>query len=394
MERVCSGAAKRTPYGCEPIEPHAPAAASSDRLAHEGISMKGTDPMPDSVGGVRRGLTSAIIINFESGPTLLDCLDSLQEQTAPLEIIIVDNGSADGSVDAARLRFKDVRVVRPGRNLGFAGGANEGAAEASGEFLLFLNPDVRLGAGCVPALVAAMGDHRVGVVGPVVYIESLEKFEYGSTIDLLGHPVGLSSPGSPLFVSGCALMTRQHLFRRLRGFDQRMFMFVEDADYGWRTFLSGSDVRVSTQAQASHVGGAVTPGGYPTTGSLSTTRFRIVLRERNTLRMLLKCYGWPSAVVASFAHASLMGIAAVVLWATGRAGTARGLVRGLSSNASHLGETLALRNEVQSTRQRPDREVRARMYKGFMKLAVIRNRGLPNINEAWTPTRGRVAHDG
>ncbi len=360
----------------------------------EGVSMKEGEPTRDGVGETQPGLTSAIIVNFESGATLLDCLESLRDQAAPLEVIIVDNGSADGSVDEARARFQEVRVVRPGRNVGFAGGANAGAVDASGEFLFFLNPDVRLGEGCVQALVKAMDDHRVGVVGPVVYIESLEKFEYGSTIDLLGHPVGLSSPGSPLFVSGCALMTRRHLFKQLRGFDQRMFMFVEDADYGWRTFLSGSDVRVSTEAQASHVGGGVTPGGYPTAGRLSTTRFRIVLRERNTLRMLLKCYGWPSAVVAGFAHASLMAVAAVVLWATGRAGTARGLVRGLSSNASLLGETLALRNEVQSTRQRPDREVRTRMYRGLMKFAVIRSRGLPKINEAWTPPRGRVAHDG
>jgi N-acetylglucosaminyl-diphospho-decaprenol L-rhamnosyltransferase len=342
-------------------------------------------PVNDRVRDVKRGLTSAIIVNFEGGPLLIDCLRSLRKQRPPLEVIIVDNGSADGSVDEAQDRFPDVNVVCPGHNVGFAGGGNAGAAQASGEFLLFLNPDVRLGNGCVEALVRAMDDPRVGVIGPVIYLETSDVLEYGCTIDVLGHPVGLRSPAAPLFVPGCALMTRSDLFGRLGGFDGRMFMFMEDIDYCWRALLSGSDIRVVTNGTASHVGGAVTPGGYLTHGRLATTRFRIVLRERNTLRMLVKCYGWPSAALAGFAHASFTGASALALWAVGHSETARGLVRGLTWNAAHLGETLALRKEAQSTRVQRDGDVRARMYKGLAKFQVVRTSGLPRIDEAWSP---------
>lgn len=344
------------------------------------------DPIADAVD-IQTGLTSAIIVNFESGPMLLDCLQSLREQAAPLEVIIVDNGSTDGSLDEARRRFSEVRVVRPRRNVGFAAGANAGVAQASGEFLLFLNPDVRLWEGCVQALTEAMTDRRLGVVGPVVDLEAANVLEYGVTIDRLGHPVGLRSSGDPLFVSGCVLMTRHRLFEQLGGFDDRMFMFVEDVDYCWRAFLTGSDVRVTTDGRASHLGGAVAPGGYLAGGKLKTTRFRIVLRERNTLRMLIKCYGWPWATLFGIAHASITGASALALWVAGSSETARGLVRGLMWNAAHLRETLTLRNEAQCLRVRPDREVRARMYRGFVKFEVMRDRGLPMIDEAWKPLR-------
>jgi N-acetylglucosaminyl-diphospho-decaprenol L-rhamnosyltransferase len=344
-------------------------------------------PINDRAGNIKRGLTSAIIVNFEGGPLLLECLQSLRGQAAPLEVIIVDNGSADGSTDEARRHFPEVRVVRQGHNAGFAGGANAGVAQASGEFLLFLNPDVRLGEGCVQSLVGVMADRRVGVVGPVVCLEASRVLEYGSTIDPLGYPAGLRSSGYPLFVPGCVLMTRQYLFEQLRGFDERMFMFCEDVDYCWRAFLAGSDVRIARQGTASHVGGAVTAGGYLTRGRLETTRFRIVLRERNTLRMLIKCYGWPSAVLAGIAHASLVGVSALVLWVAGRSETARGLIRGLKWNVAHFSETLTLRREVQSTRVRPDQEVRARMYRGLAMFDVVLRRGLPRIDEAWSPLR-------
>ena len=67
-------------------------------------------------------------------------------------MIVVDNGSADGSADTVATLFPAVTVVRPFRNLGFAGGANAGAKRAEGELLLFLNPDVRVAPGCLGAL--------------------------------------------------------------------------------------------------------------------------------------------------------------------------------------------------------------------------------------------------
>src|SRR5205823_10582069 len=189
-----------------------------------------------------------------------------------------------------------VKIVRPGSNLGFAGGSNFGAAAARGNLLLFLNPDVVLTPGCVAALATELSDPLVGAVGPPIAVAASDATEYGCTLDPIGSPVGLSQPAAPLYVPGCALMTGARLFHELGGFDERFFMFVEDADYCWRVLLRGYDVRVTTQAPVRHEGGAVTPGGYVTAAGVTSTTFRIALRERNTLAMLLKCYSFPLLV--------------------------------------------------------------------------------------------------
>jgi GT2 family glycosyltransferase len=314
---------------------------------------------------------------------------SLREQAALAETIIVDNGSTDGSAAAAVEHFPDIVLVEPGRNLGFAGGANEGARVARGRLLLFLNPDVELAPAAVERLAAAFGSADVAVAGPKVELDRAGTFELGSTIDPLGYPVSLSSPDPPLYVSGCALMTTRDLFADLGGFDERFFMFVEDVDYCWRALLRGRDVRVVPEAVARHYGGASAPGGYVTAEGFSTTRFRVVLRERNTLAALLKCYALPTlaAVLPAYVVQSLATAAALA--ATGRKQTAIGILGGLSWNARELPRTLALRRVIQSSRTRGEREILRRMHRGLQKLTLLRRFGVPPVDQAGTAAPAR-----
>jgi hypothetical protein len=309
---------------------------------------------------------------------------ALREQAALAGTIVVDNGSTDGSAAAAVERFPDIVLVDPGRNLGFAGGANAGARVARGRLLLFLNPDVELAPGAVERLAAAFRRADVGVAGPKVELDRLGGFEFGSTIDPLGYPVPLSSPDPPLYVSGCALMTTRDLFAELGGFDERFFMFVEDVDYCWRALLRGRDVRVVPEAVARHYGGASAPGGYVTAEGLSTTGFRVVLRERNTLTALLKCYALPTlaAVLPAYVVQSLATAGALAVG--GRTRTAIGILGGLSWNARELPRTLALRREVQSSRTRGERDVLRRMHRGLQKLTLLRRFGVPPVDEVGT----------
>src|SRR5438552_3382075 len=109
---------------------------------------------------------SAIVINYESGSDLTELIESLVHNGYKedlLEVVVVDNGSLDGSVDQAAARFPDAVVVVPGENLGFAGGANYGATASTGELLLFLNPDVTLPFGAINELVSAFASDRVAV---------------------------------------------------------------------------------------------------------------------------------------------------------------------------------------------------------------------------------------
>ena len=329
-----------------------------------------------------RGDVSAIIVNYESGDRLVDCIGSLREQPRLTETIIVDNGSTDGSAAAAVARFPDVVLVEPGRNLGFAAGANAGARAAKGRLLLFLNPDVELSPRALERLAAPFASTDVAVTGPKIELDRLGTFELGGTIDPLGYPVPLSVPRPPLYVSGCALMTRSDLFTELGGFDERFFMFVEDVDYCWRALLRGLDVRLVPDALVRHRGGASAPGGYITGDGLSTTRFRVVLRERNTLAALLKCYALPTLAAVLPAYIAQSLATAAALAANRRTETAIGVLGGLWWNAWELPRTLAMRREIQRSRARREGDILRRMHRGVQKLTLLRRFGVPPVDQS------------
>jgi GT2 family glycosyltransferase len=330
---------------------------------------------------------SAVIVNYEAGVLLRECVAALMGQIGLLETIVVDNGSADGSIDAAAQHFPAIEVLRPGSNLGFAGGANAGARMARGELLLFLNPDVRLTPGSVSELAAAFADPSVGVLGPPLDVAAAGVVEFGATLDPIGSPMGIANRRPPLYVPGCALMTRARLFHALGGFDERFFMFVEDVDYCWRVLLSGFDVRVARIAPVRHEGGAAAPGGYLTAAGVASTRFRVGLRERNTLAMLLKCYGGPLALAIAPVYAFQSLATAVVLAAVGRHRTARDIAGGLWWNVRELPRTLELRRQVQQSRQIGERQIVGRMHRGIRKLRLLLRFGIPDVSEEPTPSK-------
>src|SRR5262245_65327506 len=99
---------------------------------------------------------SVIVVSYNSRAELELCIESiLRELGSQDELIIVDNGSTDGSADLVAERFPHVRLIR-GANTGYAGGNNRGAAIADGEFLVFLNPDTALRPGALAALLGPL----------------------------------------------------------------------------------------------------------------------------------------------------------------------------------------------------------------------------------------------
>jgi GT2 family glycosyltransferase len=338
-------------------------------------------PRPASGGPT----VSGIVVAHESGRFLHECLGSLAGQPGLLETIIVDNGSEDGSVAAATEQFPAIIVVVPGDNAGFAKGANAGARAARGQLLLFLDADARLAPGSVAMLARAFERDDVGVAAPRVHHGGSGIAEYGNTIDPLGYPVGLSRPAPPLYVPTCAAMTRAGLFHELGGFDERFFAFAEDVDYCWRVLLAGRDVQVVPDAFAWHHGGGSVPGGYVKGGALSTTRFRVVLRERNTLAMLLKCYSLPSLAVVLPLYVLQAAATAAALALRGQRRTALEILGGLAWNARELPRTLELRRPIQASRALAERAVLTRMHRGLQKLSLLRTYGLPQVEEAGPP---------
>jgi hypothetical protein len=329
---------------------------------------------------------SAIVVNYEGGSRLIDCLASLRQQDVA-QTIVVDNGSRDGSAAAVTSAYPDIELVTPPHNLGFAGGANYGAQLAQAELLLFLNPDVRLGPETVRALADAFDGGRVAVAGPPLHVAVSGSVEHGATIDVIGSPVPVvRADQQPLYVPGCALMTRADIFHELGGFDARFFLFAEDVDYCWRVLLRGYEIVVPDIEPVWHEGGAAAPGGYISGGRLESTTLRVALRERNTLAMLLKCYGAPLATVIAPIYALQSLATAGALAVSGRRATARAVVAGLGWNVRELRTTLRLRRGVQQSRQLGDVAIMRRMYRGLWKLHLLRRFGIPTVVEGPAPS--------
>lgn len=322
---------------------------------------------------------SAVIVNYNGGPDLIDCIASLKAQSAvgELEIIVIDNASRDGSPDAVRRRFPDVTVVASDRNVGFPAAANRGAKMATGDTLLFLNPDVVLEPGCLAAIARSLTSDLT-VAAPELWVETTGRFEYGLIVDWVGYPVVLTERRRPLFVPGCALGTRRSTFDELGGFDARYFAFGEDLDYCWRALIAGGEVGISAGAKATHRGGAATPGGYLRDGTIQVTDFRVAMRERNVLATRIKCLPARSLPAGIAAQVAWILCVAVGSAAMGRFRLARELVGGLGWNASNLAQTLRLRHSTRAPQGRMI-AITGRIHRGLYALTLVGRHGLPRF---------------
>ncbi len=206
---------------------------------------------------------SAVVVSFNSAGYLPDCLRSLRSEGVA-DVVVVDNASADGSVEAVRRADPEARIVETGANLGFGSAANRGVATTISAYVLILNPDTVVEPGTVKALSEALDrDAGLGVVGP--RMENPDGTLYPSVRrfpDLTvaaGHAfLGLVWPANPYtrryrmldadpdrpaadidWVSGACFLVRRAAFDVVGGFDEAYFMYVEDVDLCWRMALAG-----------------------------------------------------------------------------------------------------------------------------------------------------------
>ncbi len=217
--------------------------------------------MPDVVPG----RVSVVIVNFRGADDVLEALDGLKPLRADreVEVVVVDNGSGDGS--AERLQsVPDIVLVESKVNLGFAGGCNLGVARSSGEYIAFLNSDAKPDTEWIDAALGAFeSSPRVGAVASRVLDWEGTKVDYvDAAITWFGMGYkpfeGLAarglggSPKDVLFATGSAMFVRRDAFEAARGFDERFFMFFEDVDLGWRLNLLGWTVRYEPDSVVFH----------------------------------------------------------------------------------------------------------------------------------------------
>ena len=195
---------------------------------------------------------SVVVVNYNRREMLRDCLKSLLFQTRPpLEIIVVDNGSADLSADLVEKEFGDrVRVIRLPKNLGFAGGNNVGLRAASGDWVALINNDAVADPGWLAGMLeAAAADPKAGLVACRVL--RAEKRDLLDNIGVRLWPDGMSrgahhfqragaiAGARELIPSGAAMLGRRDALLEAGGFDESFFCYSEDTDLGLKVRLLG-----------------------------------------------------------------------------------------------------------------------------------------------------------
>ena len=240
---------------------------------------------------------SVIVLNWNGKDHLRECLRSLEALDYPeerLEILVLDNGSSDGSVDYIRKAHPRVRLLRNERNLGFAGPNNHAAAEARGDCLAFLNNDMRVredwlrrlveqldpqqDISCVASRVLSWDGTSIDFVDAGINFEGKGFQEHFQSKELYRH----QEVKEVVFPNGGAFLVTREAFEAAGGFDEDYFAYYEDVDLGWRLRLQGRRVVVVPDAVAYHRHGA-TSSGLPA----EIKQFHL---ERNALYSVLKNY--------------------------------------------------------------------------------------------------------
>ncbi|MBV8161877.1 MAG: glycosyltransferase family 2 protein [Acidimicrobiia bacterium] len=222
---------------------------------------------------------SAVVVNYNARDHLLECVRSLRADSVG-EIVVVDNGSGDGSLEAVAALDGDVVTVSTGGNLGFGSAANRGLAVARGEYVAIFNPDVVVESGTLKALAATLdADPGLAAVAPRVdnpdgtLYPSVRAFP--SMGDAVGHAfLGFVAPRNRFsrryrmldwdhshtsdvdWASGTCLMLRAAALGDRGRFDESYFMYVEDVDLCWRLRADGWRVAYEPAGRVVHTVGA------------------------------------------------------------------------------------------------------------------------------------------
>ena len=219
---------------------------------------------------------SAVIVSFNTREHLLRCVASLEAHVSlPHEVVVVDNGSEDGSAAALRAAFPAVRTIENGANLGFAAACNRGLREARAPYCLLLNSDAEVCAGSVEVL-AAMLDERpdVGIVGPrTVGPDGGPQVSFGPDLTPLsewrqrrlvvalrdGKPEAVrevealsAREHEPVWVSGACLLARKAALDAVGGLDEGFFLYEEDVDLCLRVRRAGWRIVFTPRATVMH----------------------------------------------------------------------------------------------------------------------------------------------
>jgi len=247
-------------------------------------STDSTDSTNSSNSNTTPARWAAVVVSYNYGDLLERCVRSILDETSagvPC-IVVVDNGSSDGSIERLTAALPAARIVAAPGNIGYARGANLGIATTDAPVVAVLNGDVELAAGVAAAMVGALdADPRVGAVGPRVLnldgsVYPSARTEPGLVLAAAHAAFGLVWPANPWtrryrqldedptrardvdWVSGAAVWLRREALDDVGGWDERYFMYMEDVDLCLRLRRAGWRVGYEPSGAVVHAQGAAT----------------------------------------------------------------------------------------------------------------------------------------
>ncbi len=241
----------------------------------------------------------AVTVNWNRAKDTLECVDSLLQGNPGTEVVVVDNGSTDGSPDFLRERHPDLTVIENSSNLGYVKGANMGirlALEKGATHVLLLNNDAIARPGMVSELLGLFARNpSAGIAGPKIfyYGTDIMWFNGGHFNDLLGfstHPLmdrrddGGDQEREVRYITGCAMMVRSEVFRKVGLFDEDFDIYAEDLDLCLRAKENGYGSWLMPKATAEHKVSLSTG----VVGTNLMTEYRSYYYGRNMLLMVRK----------------------------------------------------------------------------------------------------------
>lgn len=287
------------------------------------------------------------------------CLASVFASSyANLEVIVVDNGSTDGTADLVARDFPKVRLLRNRENLGFGAALNRGSAVAGGELLLWLNADTNLDPGWIESMVAALMERpQTGMATSVVVYEDRPDLVWsaGGWVDGLtglawDHGKGQERASVPPatdsdYAAACALLVRREALARAGALDADYFIYFEDADLGLRLKGIGYGARILDGIPIRH-------SALRRTGLRGAAGTKLFLFSRSNLRFVLKNWSLARLPMAVLSWSAFYGAVAI-----GKGATAYvpAVLRAAAWNLGHLEETKATRRGRSSFRLPPPR---------------------------------------
>jgi hypothetical protein len=255
-----------------------------------------------------------IIVSWNGRDDTLACLASLRQVTfQPRHILVIDNASTDGSVEAIRRQFPEVEVLANEKNERFARANNQGmqkALAAGADFVLLLNNDTEVAPDFLDHLVsAAVSRPDAGMVAPKIYYHhdpQLIWFAGGRINFWTGRtwhrglrqrdfPLKYDSPGAVDFLTGCAILAKRECLEKIGLLDESYYMYAEDVDWCWRARQAGFICLYQPTAKIWHKVSASTGGS-----------FKIYHKVRGNFlffQRYAKWYHWPAIVLGVFVGA-------------------------------------------------------------------------------------------